>query len=60
MNEKESRVLIKNAVQEMSALCLELINEFDEIDLNEIDRQLDKIVGKYGLAKKWLLECADY
>jgi len=60
MNEEQCRDLIKRDVQEMAALCSELLNELDEIDLNEVDRQLDLIVGKYGRAKKRLYDCEDY
>ena len=60
MNVTQCKALIKRDVQEMSALCSELLGELDEIDLNEIDRRLDKLVGKYGRAKKRLYDCEDY
>ena len=60
MNVTQCKDLIKRDVQEMSALCSELLAGIDEIDLNEIDRRLDQLVGKYGKAKKRLYDCEDF
>jgi len=60
MNEQQCKDFIKKDVQEMAALCAELLAELDGIDLNEIDRRLDQLVGKYGKAKKRLLDCEDF
>jgi predicted translin family RNA/ssDNA-binding protein len=60
MNEKQCREHIKNDLREIAAICLELIADIDETDLNDIDCRLDNIAGKYGKAKKRLLDCEDY
>ena len=60
MTEEKCRELIKKDLQEMTVLCSELLNCLDEISLDDIDYQLGRIVGKYGLAKKRLLECEEY
>ena len=60
MTEEKCRELIKKDLQEITALCSELLNDLDEISLDDIDFQLGKIVGKYGLAKKRLLDCEEY
>ena len=60
MNTQKCKELIKRDVQEAATRCNDLINEVEDIDLNFIDKQLDRIMRDIENAKNRLKGCEEY
>ena len=60
MTEEKCRKLIKRDLRDATARCEVIINEMDEIDLNDISWQLDRVLRHLEDAKKRLKNCEDY
>ena len=60
MTEEKCKELIKKNVYGAYRRCRSIYNDFDEIDFNDIDWQIDQVMRNLETAKKRLKGCEDY